>query len=144
MLDELVTPATMAMAGPRSSDGSSVVVGEEAYPSLFKALGVIGPGRRRVISVPADDQGRMRVDALPRLTPPVILCLQAGNVNSGAFDPMAEIVPAAREAGAWVRRRADDAAGHRRAPAGRHHVRGSHTVERPDRDAHLCQQRVDR
>jgi len=49
-----------------------------------------------------DNQGRMRADALPRIAGPTILCLQAGNVNSGAFDPLAEIIPRARAAGAWV------------------------------------------
>jgi len=80
----------------------TVVVGEEAHPSLVKALGVVGLGRNRVIRVPVDDQGRMRADAVPKVDPPSIVCVQAGNVNTGAFDPMAEIVPAATEMGAWV------------------------------------------
>jgi glutamate/tyrosine decarboxylase-like PLP-dependent enzyme len=79
-----------------------VVVGAEVHPSLVKALGVVGLGRDRVIEVPVDDQGRMRSDALPDLSPPAIVCVQAGNVNTGAFDPMAEIIPWAKEAGAWV------------------------------------------
>jgi len=54
------------------------------------------------VTVPVDGQGRMRADALPRLQGPTIVCLQAGNVNTGAFDPAAEIVPRAKEAGAWV------------------------------------------
>ena len=80
----------------------TVVVGEEAHPSLIKALGVAGLGRSRVIRVPVDDQGRMRPDALPELRPPAIVCVQAGNVNSGAFDPMDEIIPLVKERGAWV------------------------------------------
>jgi len=80
----------------------TVVVGEEAHPSLFKALGVAGLGRSRVIRVPVDDQGRMRPDALPELSPPAIVCVQAGNVNTGAFDPMDEIIPLVKERGAWV------------------------------------------
>jgi glutamate/tyrosine decarboxylase-like PLP-dependent enzyme len=80
----------------------TVVVGEEAHPSLLKALGLLGLGRKRVILVPVDGQGRMRVDALPHLDAQTILCLQAGNVNTGAFDPAAAICPAARAAGAWV------------------------------------------
>jgi len=80
----------------------TVVVGEEAHTTLFKALGVLGLGRSRVVRVPVDGQGRMRADALPRLAGPTILCVQAGNVNSGAFDPFSEIIPRAREAGAWV------------------------------------------
>ncbi|HEX9671470.1 MAG TPA: aminotransferase class V-fold PLP-dependent enzyme [Thermoanaerobaculia bacterium] len=80
----------------------TVVVGEEAHPTVHKALGLLGLGRARVVTVPVDGQGRMRADAMPRLAPPAIVCLQAGNVNTGAFDPAPEIVPRAREAGAWV------------------------------------------
>jgi glutamate/tyrosine decarboxylase-like PLP-dependent enzyme len=80
----------------------SVVVGAEAHVSVLKALAMIGFGRDRVVVVPVDVQGRMRSDALPRLSPSTILCLQAGTVNTGAFDPCAELVPRAREAGAWV------------------------------------------
>jgi glutamate/tyrosine decarboxylase-like PLP-dependent enzyme len=80
----------------------TVVVGGEVHPSLIKALGLLGLGRSRVVTVPVDGQGRMRAGALPRLAPPAIVCLQAGNVNTGAFDPAAEIVPRAREASAWV------------------------------------------
>lgn len=80
----------------------TVVVGDEVHSSLIKALGMLGLGRSRVIRVPVDGQGRMRVDALPHLDERTILCLQAGNVNTGAFDPAAAICPAAREAGAWI------------------------------------------
>jgi glutamate/tyrosine decarboxylase-like PLP-dependent enzyme len=80
----------------------TVIVGAEVHPTLVKSLGVLGLGRSRVASVPVDGQGRMRADALPRIAGPTILCLQAGNVNTGAFDPAAEIVPRAKEEGAWV------------------------------------------
>ena len=80
----------------------TVVVGEEVHPSLIKALGVVGLGRDRVIRVPVDDQGRMRADAFPDISPPAIVCVQAGNVNTGSFDPMDEIIPNAKESGAWV------------------------------------------
>ncbi len=80
----------------------TVVVGDEVHASLLKALGMLGLGRERVIRVPVDSQGRMRADALPSLDGRTIVCLQAGNVNTGAFDPAAEICPLAREAGAWV------------------------------------------
>ena len=79
-----------------------VAVGEEAHPSLIKSLGMLGMGRDRVIRVPVDSQGRMRAECLPELRPPCIVCLQAGNVNTGAFDPAAEIVPRARGMSAWV------------------------------------------
>jgi glutamate/tyrosine decarboxylase-like PLP-dependent enzyme len=80
----------------------TIVVGDEVHSSLVKALGMLGLGRSRVIRVPVDGQGRMRVDALPHLDARTILCLQAGNVNTGAFDPAAAICPAARAAGAWI------------------------------------------
>ena len=80
----------------------TVITSAEAHPTLYKALGVVGLGRNRVIKVPTDSQGRMRADQVPRIAGPTILCLQAGNVNTGSFDPMAEIAPRAREAGAWV------------------------------------------
>jgi len=80
----------------------TVVVGEEVHPSLLKALGLLGLGRKRVVRVPVDGQGRMRADALPHLDAQTILCLQAGNVNTGAFDPAAAICPAARSAEAWI------------------------------------------
>ena len=79
-----------------------VVVGEEAHVTLLKALALLGLGRERVIRVPADGQGRMRADALPPLDAATIVCIQAGNVNTGAFDPAAEVCRRAKEAGAWV------------------------------------------
>ncbi|MGA2084057.1 MAG: pyridoxal-dependent decarboxylase [Terracidiphilus sp.] len=80
----------------------TVVVGEEAHASVFKSLSMLGLGRNRVIRVPVDGQGRMRADALPHLDARTILCLQAGNVNTGAFDPAPAICPAAQAAGAWI------------------------------------------
>jgi glutamate/tyrosine decarboxylase-like PLP-dependent enzyme len=80
----------------------TVVIGAEAHSSLLKALGLLGLGRRRVVTVPVDGQGRMRTDALPHMSEQTILCLQAGNVNTGAFDPAGAICPEARAAGAWI------------------------------------------
>ena len=80
----------------------TVVVGEEVHVTALKALAMLGLGRARVTSVPSDEQGRMRADKLPPLDDRTILLLQAGNVNTGAFDPMTEIIPKARDAGAWV------------------------------------------
>jgi glutamate/tyrosine decarboxylase-like PLP-dependent enzyme len=80
----------------------TVIVGEEAHASLYKALGMLGLGRNRVVKVPVDGQGRMCADAFPRISGPAIVCLQAGNVNTGAFDPASAICPLAHEAGAWV------------------------------------------
>ena len=79
-----------------------VVVGQEVHVSLLKALALLGLGRSRVISVPTDSQGRMRAEALPELDSRTLICIQAGNVNSGAFDPADKICSRAHEAGAWV------------------------------------------
>ena len=79
-----------------------VVVGQEVHASINKALNLAGFGNKRMIVVEADDQGRMRADKLPRLDPSTIICIQAGNVNSGAFDPAREICKRAHEQGAWV------------------------------------------
>jgi glutamate/tyrosine decarboxylase-like PLP-dependent enzyme len=80
----------------------TVVVSEEAHVTVHKSLSMLGLGRERVIRVPTDSQGRMRADRLPRLTGPSLICIQAGNVNTGSFDPAEEVCAAARESGAWV------------------------------------------
>jgi len=80
----------------------SVVIGEEAHPTLIKSLGLLGLGRTRVTRVPVDNQGRMRADKLPALSGPAIVCVQAGNVNTGAVDPIREITAYAHKHGAWV------------------------------------------
>jgi len=79
-----------------------VIVGEEVHISLLKALTLVGFGKARVSTVPADSQGRMRAEQLPPLDDRTIVCLQAGNVNTGAFDPIAEVCARAKNARAWV------------------------------------------
>ena len=79
-----------------------IVVGQEIHVSVLRALTMLGLGRSRVITVPADSQGRMHADALPMLDEHTIVCIQAGNVNTGAFDPAQKICMRARDAGAWV------------------------------------------
>lgn len=78
-----------------------VVVGDEVHVSVLKALSLLGLGRSRVERVPTDAQGRLVADALPPLDATTILCVQAGNVNSGACDP-ATAVERATAQGAWV------------------------------------------
>ncbi len=80
----------------------TVIVGDEVHVSLLKALSMLGLGRKRIVRVPVDHQGRMRADALPKIKGPTIICLQAGNVNTGAFDPAKQICAIAKDAGAWV------------------------------------------
>jgi len=82
----------------------TVLAGAERHASIDLALRYVGFGLPTV--VPADDQGRIDVDALRAalngVDGPVILCLQAGNLHSGAFDPMREAIAVAHEHGAWV------------------------------------------
>jgi glutamate/tyrosine decarboxylase-like PLP-dependent enzyme len=79
-----------------------VVVGAEVHASMIKALTMAGFGKKRLKLVEADGQGRMRADKLPKLGRNTLVCIQAGNVNTGSFDPAAEICARAREAGSWV------------------------------------------
>jgi glutamate/tyrosine decarboxylase-like PLP-dependent enzyme len=80
----------------------TVMTGEEAHPTLLKSLALLGFGRRHIVRLPVDSQGRVRADGVPRPSGPTIVCLQAGNINTGAFDPFDAICAPAREAGAWV------------------------------------------
>jgi len=79
-----------------------VVTGGEVHASVVKALGLVGLGRDRALRLPVDAQGRIVPSGLPRLDEPAIVCLQAGNVNSGASDPFVPLIQWAREHGAWV------------------------------------------
>jgi glutamate/tyrosine decarboxylase-like PLP-dependent enzyme len=79
-----------------------VVVGQEVHASVRKALSLAGFGRNRVTQVPTDGQGRMRADKLPKLKKNSLVCIQAGNVNTGSFDPAGEICRWAQESEAWV------------------------------------------
>jgi glutamate/tyrosine decarboxylase-like PLP-dependent enzyme len=83
-----------------------VVVGSEAHVTIHVALQMLGLGRDRVHRVPTDEQGRMRPDdlraTLASLDRPAIVCAQAGNVNTGAFDPLPPIVAAVRDNGGWL------------------------------------------
>jgi glutamate/tyrosine decarboxylase-like PLP-dependent enzyme len=82
-----------------------VVIGEQAHSTLRKSLGLTGLGRERVTVVPSDDQGRIRAELLPDLDPgdgPILVCGQAGEVNTGAFDPFDELADWANERDAWL------------------------------------------
>jgi len=114
----------------------TVLVGDEVHASVQKALSLIGFGRERVGRVPADAQGRMRLDAFPSVDERTIVCVQAGNVNSGAFDPIAEICERAHSKGAWVH--VDGAFGMwaSAAPARAHLARGIEDADSWATDAH--------
>src|SRR3990172_5620780 len=80
----------------------TVIVGDEVHVSLLKALSLLGLGRERVVRVPVDGQGRVIAGKLPPIEGPTIVCLQAGNVNTGSFDPIGEICSKVAGSGAWV------------------------------------------
>jgi glutamate/tyrosine decarboxylase-like PLP-dependent enzyme len=93
--------------GLHSSPEVTVIVGEERHETVDLALRFLGLGEARSIVVPADDQGRIRLDALADILAsinnnPLIVCLQAGNVHSGAFDPIRDAVDLAHRYRAWV------------------------------------------
>ncbi len=117
-----------------------VVVGEEAHVTIHAALGMLGMGRDRVTRVATDGQGRMRADALAAvlagLDRPALVCAQAGNVNTGAFDPLPEIADLVRANGGWLH--ADGAFGLWAAadPARRHLVAGADRADSWTTDAH--------
>jgi glutamate/tyrosine decarboxylase-like PLP-dependent enzyme len=83
-----------------------VVLSTDAHVTILVALQMLGLGRQRVRRVATDDQGRMRIDSLREVlrerSGPRIVCAAAGNVNTGSFDHLEEVVAAAREHGAWV------------------------------------------
>jgi glutamate/tyrosine decarboxylase-like PLP-dependent enzyme len=84
----------------------TAIVGEEAHTTIFVALRMLGLGSDRVTRVSVDGQGSMRADelrsVLDEVAGPTIVCAQAGNVNTGAFDPLREIGAATVERGAWL------------------------------------------
>lgn len=92
----------LAAAGLAGSPPISVVVGEERHATLDRALRFLGIGSAQLVVVPADEQGRMRVEELRVPAGPTIVCAQLGNVNTGAFDPLPTIADAAEAAGAWL------------------------------------------
>ncbi|GAA3511151.1 aspartate aminotransferase family protein [Aquimarina addita] len=79
-----------------------IVTGRHAHATILKAIGILGFGIENIEWVDVDDQGRIIADSIPILDDKTILILQAGNVNSGAFDDFENICAKAREANAWV------------------------------------------
>ena len=113
-----------------------VVVGEEIHSLSLKALALAGFGKKRVKIVESDAQGRMRADKFPKVNDRTIVFLQAGNVNTGSFDPAHEICPRAKADGAWVH--VDGAFGLWAAasPKYRHLTRGFELADSWGTDAH--------
>jgi glutamate/tyrosine decarboxylase-like PLP-dependent enzyme len=79
-----------------------IVLGAQAHASVYKALALLGLGKAHFEIVPSDDQGRMLADKMPELDSRCLVIAQAGNVNTGAFDPFEEICERARRVNAWV------------------------------------------
>ncbi|WP_223788641.1 pyridoxal phosphate-dependent decarboxylase family protein [Marinicella meishanensis] len=79
-----------------------IIISAESHPTVYKSLAMLGLGRNRVTKVPTDDQGRMRVDQMPAIEGNTIIITQAGNINSGAFDPVGKICQLAAGKNAWV------------------------------------------
>src|SRR5918997_703303 len=117
-----------------------VIAGEERHVTVDRALRFLGLGTASLETVPADAQGRLRADALKRAlagsSGPTIVCAQAGNVNTGAVDPLGEICDAAHESDAWVH--VDGAFGMWAAasPTLRHLVEGIERADSWATDAH--------
>ncbi|CAI9385985.1 aminotransferase class V-fold PLP-dependent enzyme [Microbacterium sp. T2.11-28] len=93
--------------GLRGAPEIRLIVGADRHGSIDRAARMCGIGSEELVVVPADEQGRMRPDGLAAALAegdgaPTVVCLQAGEVHTGAFDPFAELIPAARRAGAWV------------------------------------------
>jgi glutamate/tyrosine decarboxylase-like PLP-dependent enzyme len=80
----------------------TILVGEEAHPTVIKGIGLLGFGRDRVQRLPVDGQGRIDVRQIPEISGPAIVCTQAGNINTGGFDPVGDICDAVKGTGAWV------------------------------------------
>jgi len=88
--------------GLQGSPQINIIISEESHPTVYKSLGMLGLGRNRVQRVPTDDQGRMRMDRFPEVTDNTLIITQAGNINSGAFDPVGEICDLVAGKNAWV------------------------------------------
>jgi glutamate/tyrosine decarboxylase-like PLP-dependent enzyme len=118
----------------------ALFAGEAAHATIFAAVQMLGLGRGRVQRIAADETGRMRPDklrdALAQASGPAIVCAQAGEVNTGSFDPLDEIATLCRERGAWLH--VDGAFGLWAAasPALRHLVRGADRADSWTVDGH--------
>lgn len=80
----------------------TILVGNEVHPTVIKGIGLLGFGREKVRRLEVDGQGRIDPAKLPAIEGPTIVCTQAGNLNTGAFDPVGDICDAVKPHGAWV------------------------------------------
>jgi glutamate/tyrosine decarboxylase-like PLP-dependent enzyme len=119
----------VASRGLAGSPAFTVLAGTQRHVTLDRGLRLLGIGQSQIVAVDCDDQGRMRAaaldDALGHVDGPAIVSVQAGEVNTGAFDPFEELVGRAHDAGAWVH--VDGAFGlWAAASPGRRHLVGGH------------------
>lgn len=117
-----------------------VVTSDESHATLFASLQMLGLGRARVTRIAVDDQGRMQSDklraALRYARGPLLVCAQAGNVHTGAFDPLSEIEPMVHDAGGWLHVDGAFGAWAGASPALRHFTHGMALVDSLSVDAH--------
>ncbi len=88
--------------GLSKSPTIKIVLGKEAHATVFKALSILGFGKRDIIELATDGQGRIIPGEMPGFDSLTLAILQAGNVNSGAFDPIRQICEKAQGTGAWI------------------------------------------
>jgi glutamate/tyrosine decarboxylase-like PLP-dependent enzyme len=126
----------VAADGLAGSPKITVVVGAQRHVTVDRALRLLGIGSSSLVVVPADDQGRMLVDRLPPIDGPTIVCGQAGEVNTGAFDDLGAIADHVDGTDAWFH--VDGAFGLWAAatPTLRHLVRGCQRADSWATDAH--------
>jgi len=130
----------LARGGLQGAPRIRIFVGAERHVTVDRAFRFLGLGAEQIEVVAADGQGRMRPDALRATlagaTGPIIVCAQAGNVNTGSFDPLEEIADAAQAAGAWLH--VDGAFGLwvAASPRLRHRVAGSERADSWATDGH--------
>ena len=79
-----------------------IIISEESHPTVYKSLAMLGLGRNRVTKVKTDDQGRMDISSFPEVKENSIVITQAGNINSGACDPISEICDLVKNKNSWV------------------------------------------
>jgi glutamate/tyrosine decarboxylase-like PLP-dependent enzyme len=88
--------------GLRGAPPIRIVASRQIHGTVVKAIAVLGLGIETVEWAEVDDQGRVIADKVPPLDDNTVLILQAGNVNSGSFDPLGQLCPLAEAAGSWV------------------------------------------
>jgi glutamate/tyrosine decarboxylase-like PLP-dependent enzyme len=126
----------LAQHGLAGAPPIRVVVGKTRHVTVDRALRLLGIGASALDVVPVDDQGRMRVEQLRLGDGPTIVCGQAGEVNTGAFDDLDAIAEASAESGAWFHLDAAFGLWAAASPELRHLLRGSERADSWTTDCH--------